>query len=170
MDDNETRARAMQAIRATPGMSTRAIARLLAADESTADYHLRRLQRQKLVASERAGRELAWYARSCGFCPVLRRAVPLFRREEVARVARALDERPRAHPEIAQRADVPVGSVRWIVPLLVQAGMATKGPSGRVALRNGARLCVAKAAGAAPCDAWGRCEVSRAMGPLAPER
>lgn len=166
----DTRTRALDVLKSAPGSSTRGIARALSMDESTADYHLRRLEKLGLATRERAGREIAWFARGCGFCPVLRRAVPILRREESLGIARALDDRPRPHAEVAARARVPVGSARWVVPLLVEAGIAEKTRGGRARLRDEARLCVEKAAASERCGQWGVCAVSRALGAEPPRR
>lgn len=148
---------------AMPGSSTRAVARALGVDESTADYHLRRLRRRGDVVAQAHGRELAWFLSGSGLCPVLKRAVPAMRREEVLATARALDETPASARIVAERAGVPVGAVRWAAGVLEEAGLLERSRSGRLALRRGADVCIRRAAEGARCELWGRCEVSRAL-------
>lgn len=153
-----------------PGLSTRGVARALEVDESTADYHLRRLRKRGRVVAQPLGRELCWYASDNGLCPVLKRAVPPMRRDEVARVARALDEVPATAAALAERAGVGVGAARWAAGILVCAGVARKTASGRVALRDGAATCVVAALSGERCGLWGKCSVSRALAEEAQER
>lgn len=149
-------------LRQHPGMSTRALARAAGVDESTADYHLRRLRRAGRALAQPWGRELCWFPAGAGFCPVLRRAIPALRREEVARVALALDEAPATAGQLADRAGVPVGAARWATVVLEDAGIAERNATGRVQLRAGAQVCIGRATGGQRCDEWGRCPVSRA--------
>ena len=159
-----TRNRALEAARKLPGGSTRAIAKLIASDESTANYHLRQLKRKGLVEAVRAGRELVWYPRNCAFCPVLQRTVPLFRRAGFGQVARALGDEPRTAVEVAGASGVHIGSVRWNLPLLQEAGIAERTSVRGVRLRQGAERCISKATNAEPCGEWGHCPVSRSLG------
>lgn len=140
-----------------PGLSTVELARRTATDESTADYHLRRLRRAGAVVCERAGRELAWYSNGGGFCPVLKRAIPAFRRPTVVALAQALDDQFRNASDLAARAGITVGEVRWAAELLRWAGVAEPSPSGRLRLVDGARVCMGRAMARAGCDQWGRC-------------
>ena len=54
------RQRILTLLDASPGLSASAIARELCVDPSTAGYHLRRLQRARLVVAEGEGRALRW--------------------------------------------------------------------------------------------------------------
>lgn len=148
---------------ATPGASTRAVARGLGVDESTADYHLRRMRKRGHVVSQPHGRELAWFLAGSGLCPVLKRAVPAVRRAEVLATALALRETPDTAGRVAERAGVPVGAVRWAAGALEEAGVLVRSELGRLALRPGADVCIRRAAEGARCELWGRCEVSRAL-------
>lgn len=159
-----TRARVLQTLRDAPGASTTIIARAVDADASTVDYHLRMLTREGFAARERVGREAVWFARSCRFCPLLRRAVPVFRRAGVADVARALGPVGKSAVALSEETGVPVGSVRWIAATLQDLGVGERTRSGRTAVRAGAETCIAKAASASACDLWGMCGVSRALG------
>lgn len=148
---------------ATPGCSTRTVAKALGLDESTADYHLRRMRKRGEVVAEPHGRELAWFLNGSGLCPVLKQAVPAVRRPETLATALALRETPATAREVSERAGVPLGSVRWAAGVLEEAGVLVKSPSGRLALRPGADVCIRRAAEGARCELWGRCEVSRAL-------
>lgn len=149
---------------AAPGLSTRAVARGVGVDESTADYHLRRMRKRGHVVAEPRGRELAWFLSGNGLCPVLKRAVPAVRRPEVLSVALALSETPASARAVSERSRVPVGAVRWAAGVLEETGMVARTESGRLFLRPGADVCVRRAAAGARCELWGRCEVSRALG------
>ncbi|HVM45367.1 MAG TPA: hypothetical protein VM582_05475 [Candidatus Thermoplasmatota archaeon] len=151
----------LQAVRTTPGASTREVSRMAGASEWTTDYHLRRMLRAGLVRSESVGRTRCWYVTGCGLCPVLRRALPVLRRPEARAVALAADETPAVLPVLAERAGVPLGATRWLVPLLVRAFLLARSRQGRVFLRQGAQTCVAAASSGRRCDLWGKCAVSR---------
>jgi len=113
---------------------------------------------------ERRGRALCWFAAEAGYCPVLRAALPLLRREEARRVALALPQDvPATAIAIARETGVPVQTVRSTLAALERAGVARKSVSGRACLREGARICVEKAAAGESCDMWGACAVSAAL-------
>lgn len=57
----ERRQEIVAALRRFPGMSTREVADVIAVDEATADYHLRRLRQAGVVIRRRYGRSLAHY-------------------------------------------------------------------------------------------------------------
>ncbi len=143
-----------------PGTSTRGVARAASIDESTADYHLRRLRRSGRVSVERSGRELAWFLASRAFCPVLKGAIPAISRESVAAVARALDTRPRTAADLARRSGRTMGEVRWAALRLREAGLAARTASGRVYLPADKEICMGRALSRSPCDLWGRCAPS----------
>ena len=152
----------IEAIRAMPGASTRQIASAVGVSEWTADYHLRRLLRTGAVTTELTGRTRSWYVAGCGFCPVLRRALPPLRRPEARALAMAADEWPAALPVLAKRAGVPLGTARWVASVLTDAFIFERNRFGRVTLRRGAGTCVAAASDGRRCDLWGKCAVSRA--------
>lgn len=160
--ENGSRLRIATHLAATPGASTRMVAQALMLDESTVDYHLRRMRRDGEALRERQGREVCWFVPKSGLCPVLRRAVPAFRRAETARLALALDETPRTCLDLSARAGLTYGQARWSAAVLEQAGLARRTRQGRFLLAEGARLCVDKAARTERCDLWGSCPASRA--------
>ena len=155
------RDRILEFLTATPGASTRMVARAMGMDDSSADYHLRRLLKERRLELDLHGRRVAWWPARCGYCPVLRRAIPAFRREGVAATAEALGEWPVAAPEIARRAGLPLALARASLHALLDAGLATRTQRGRTARAEGAATCIAKAAGQATCDLWGACPLSR---------
>lgn len=157
------RDRIMDLLRTQHGLSTRAVAKGVGVTESTADYHLRRLRREQRVLAEEAGREVRWFATPCGLCPVLRQAIPAMRRAPVASVALALSEWPLTSRAVAERAGVPLGQTRQALPLLERIGIVERSRTGRVALRDGAALCVPKAIAGERCALWGACPMSRSL-------
>lgn len=157
----DARERIHDLLRRQPGLSTRQVARLSAVNESTADYHLRRLRRAGRVTEERVGRERLWYAAGCGLCPVLRRAVPAFRREEVALVARVLSDRPLTVRTLAEATGLDVGPARWAAHVLGESGILVKSGRGLLLLADGGEVCVQKAIQGERCAMWGRCPLSR---------
>jgi hypothetical protein len=132
-------------------------------DDSTADYHLHRLRKEGRLALDLNGRETAWWAARCGFCPVLRRAVPAFRREGVSATARALDEWPATALVVSGRAGLPATLVRAHLEALAQAGIAVRTSRGRAARAEGAQHCIAMAETGTRCDRWGACPVSQRL-------
>lgn len=153
---------------ATPGCSTRAVARAVGVDDSTADYHLRRLRKEGVLRCHDGRRQVSWWHRASGpFCPVLLDAIPIFRREGVAETARALEEWPTTASELARRCGVPLGQVRWNVEVLGQLGLLAKTRTGRAGLAAGARVCVEMAAAGRWCDRWGKCPFSTGEAPEA---
>lgn len=150
------------AIRATPGASTRELARTTGISEWTADYHLRRMLREGALVAETVGRTRCWYAKGCGLCPVLRRAMPMLRRPEALAVALASPDDPEPLPRLASRAGVSVGTARWVTTVLADAFLLERNRFGRVALRPGAGTCLSAASAGRRCDLWGKCAVSRA--------
>lgn len=161
--DSTPRARIVSILSDAPGASTRMVAEALALDESTTDYHLRRLTREGKVQRQRQGREQCWFNATCGLCPVLLRAVPAFRRDETMKVAVALDDLPRPATDVAQRTGVPVSQVRWAFNVLETTGVARRTALGRMRLQEGGGVCIRKALDAERCDLWGACPVSRAL-------
>lgn len=159
--DEAPRARIAALLDSRPGASTRMVADALALDDSTADYHLRRLHKAGMVRMQRQGRELCWFNAGSGLCPVLLRMVPALRREGTARVALALHDAPQPATLIAARAGVPVGQARWALRILEEAGILRRSMHGRASLAEGADVCVRNALEAKRCDKWGECPVSR---------
>ena len=157
------RERLLQVVTELPGAHTRQAAAAVGVPESSADYHLRRLVKEGKLLSEFSGRTRHWYARGCGLCPVLRRAVPMLRREEARACAAALDETPATAIALATRAGVTLGTARWTASVLHEARLLARVRNGRVALRPGARTCLEKAVRAERCNEWGRCPVSVAF-------
>lgn len=147
----------------TPGASTTMVAARVGTNASTADYHLRRLQKEGKVRAQPGGREVAWFLNGCGLCPVVRGLVPALRHAPLAATLRALGEVPAHAPWIAQQAGIDAGQARWAAAKLVAAGVAARTPGGKVRLAEGASLCVRKALAAEPCDLWGKCPVSRSL-------
>lgn len=159
----DMRERILQAVTLVPGAHTRQAASIVGVPESSADYHLRALVKEGRLTSEFNGRTRHWYARGCGLCPVLRRAVPALRRKEARAFAFALEETPAPAVAVATRAGVSVGSARWAATVLQGAGLLASTRNGRLALRTGARTCLEKAETGQRCQEWGRCPVSRAI-------
>lgn len=108
-----------------PGLSTRGVARSVDLDESTAAYHLRRLERASVVVAERVGRVVAHYPNGWG--------------DEVARKYAALSAEARAvlavlkeeglplrAADVARRSGIAVGAVRHALALAVRLGLARK--------------------------------------------
>lgn len=161
MDDR--RASILEAVARSPGTSTRAAARSIGVTEWTADYHLRALAKEGIVTREIIGRERCWYKSSCGFCPVIRRAMPVVRRPEALALSLAAEEATHLPLTVlSRRAGVPVGTARWAGEQLVDAFILERGRMGRLALRDGAGLCISRAASGERCELWGKCAVSRA--------
>ena len=148
-------------LRGTPGASTRMVAKAIGTDDSTADYHLRRMRKESRVAMEQSGREVTWWPGGCAFCPILRRAIPALRRPGAQETARVLDDWPTTAADISLRSGAPVHRVRAAAAAFVRAGLAVRSRRGRVARAPGAQRCIAMARAGAPCDQWGRCEMSQ---------
>lgn len=150
-------------LKTTPGASTSMVAAQMGIDPSTADYHLRRLKREGKASPLPTGREVAWFARSCGLCPALKRVVPTLRRSSMEGTLRALEPTPLTARSLALRSGASEGEVRWAIEVLVAAGLAQKSKLGRAQLAEGADLCAQKALRAEACDLWGKCPVSRRL-------
>lgn len=154
-------ARILRFVHHDPGASTRVVAQAVERDESTVSYHLTRMSRDGLVVGERTGRELAWFPEGTGLCPVLRRAMPAFRRRPtVARLALALDERPRRIRDLARKAGLELGEARWAAEVLAEAGLLARDAAGRARLADGGAHCVQMALSKQRCERWGGCAPS----------
>lgn len=160
-DPNAARLAALGYLSGCPGASTRMVARALGLDETTADYHLRRLAKQERLQSEMRGRERAWWPIGGRHCPVLRRAIPALRREETRAAALALTRAPATANELADRARISLATARWSARVLADAGLAQRTRNGRIHLAEGATPCIALAAEGKGCDQWGKCALSR---------
>lgn len=160
---NETQARVLAVVTARAGRQTSEVATGAGIDESTADYHLRRLAKEGRILSERVGRGRCWFPAARGFCPVLRRAIPALDRPEARAVAAALTDAPRSASQVSQASGVPVPTVRWVAGVLEDALLLQRSRAGFLMLREGAEPCRGKAARAEGCDQWGRCPMARAL-------
>lgn len=158
----DVRGRLLAIVRALPGASTREIAAQVGLAESTTAYHLDRMAREDALSSQVIGRARCWFAAPCGLCPVLRRSSALLRRPGFERIARALETTPQPARELAERAGVGKGTVRWVAGELARAHLAQRTRAGLIGLREGAEVCVAKATARERCTLWGKCVVSRA--------
>lgn len=159
--DTEVRRSIVAYVEETPGVSTVQVARAVGINQSTSDYHLRRLRKQGVLEHERQGRETLWFHARCGLCPVLRRALPAFRRPGVSELATRLSQRPATASAISEETGMPYGAVRWNASLLEETGILARSLHGRMMLAEGAETCVAKAVAGERCDMWGRCPLSR---------
>lgn len=146
-----------------PGISTRELADVLKTPESSLDYHLRRLRKDGQLVFEQNGRNVSWFVAGQGFCPVLRRALPLMRREEARRIVSLLGATPITSTTIMQETGYSMGLVRWNVTLLAAAGLLERGMSGRGVLAQGAEPCREKAIAQERCDQWGACLMSKRL-------
>jgi predicted transcriptional regulator len=160
--ETTTSERVLRFVALRPGASTASVASGTQLDETTADYHLRKLRKAGMLVTEKGPRMRCWFPANRGFCPVLRRAVPALARPEALAIARALDDLPRTATDVADRAGVSVGEVRWAATVLEQALLLQKSRAGLLTLREGADVCRGKAASAEPCDRWGRCPMAEA--------
>jgi hypothetical protein len=77
-------------------------------------------------------------------------------------VALALDGDPATAPQISMRSGVAERAVRTACAQLERAGVAERTGAGRALLREGADVCVGRAARGVACGLWGECLVSRA--------
>lgn len=158
----DAKRRLIDLVRATPGASTRELANRIGLSETTVAYHLMRLAKEDQVMSQVIGRARCWYASDCGLCPILRRSIVLLRRPGFIPVAAALSTIPSSVAELAERAGVGEGTARWCGAELGRAHLIERTQSGRMALREGADVCLRKAAAGEKCNLWGRCAMSRA--------
>lgn len=161
-DELSFRDRLVARIQEQPGTNTSELAALFGMDASTADYHLRRLAKDELVVCESVGRSRCWFP-ARGYCPVLRKSIPILREVEARAVAFELDDLPRSAARLAAQADVSAGRARWVAFRLEEAGIVARTSNGRAMLCEGAAHCVGRAAEAAPCERWGVCPVSRRL-------
>lgn len=162
MEGNEpSYARVLSVVAQTPGESTRSIAASVGLNESTADYHLRRLAKDGKVVAEASARERRWYPAGRGWCPVLRRAMPEMRRGEAMDVAMALTSTPVTSNQLARASRVSVGQVRWIATRLEGTLILQKSRAGYLSLREEADICRDKAILGEPCDRWGKCPLAQ---------
>ena len=158
-----TRERIARLVRESPGLSATSLGNTAGLDDTTVSYHLRRLARENRVVSEDTGRERVWFARApgCAYCPVLRRAIPLLRRETPRSLAHALGPDPRSIRGLALTIGLRPGAVRRAAEGLEEAGLVERNAYGHVQLREGAEVCREKALASDPCPEWGRCPISR---------
>lgn len=150
-------------VKGAPGASTRMVARALGMDDSTADYHLRRMRKEARVGMERSGREVTWWPVGGSFCPVLRVLIPLLRREGAEETALALDDWPSTAIHLSLRSGAPIHRIRAGTGYLLRAGVAARSRRGRVVLAPGAQRCITMGRAGKACDQWGTCEMSRRM-------
>jgi len=162
MDDGK-RALILGRVAGLPGVGTRTLAGMLDMPESSLDYHLRRLHRDGQLVCDARGRSVSWFIAGQGYCPVLRRALPLLRREETHHIALLLADTPQSVGSLVQETGYSLGLVRWNLSLLETAGLVERNVPGRAVLARGAETCRERAIAQERCDQWGACAISRGL-------
>lgn len=124
------RALIVDALRVRPGLSKRALAHELAVRESSLAYHLRILERERVVIVEVAGRTCAHFVNGT-VTPRVRRLMLL---SPTAR--RVLDELTLVPGtlrgcDLARRLDLALGAVRVALDALERAGLARRTAYGK---------------------------------------
>lgn len=108
-----------------PGLSTRGVARNVDLDESTAAYHLHRLERAGVVVAERVGRVVAHYPNGWGD-EAARKYAALSAEARAVMAVLKEEGLPLRAVDVARRSGVPVGAVRHALALAVRLGLARK--------------------------------------------
>lgn len=108
-----------------PGLSTRAVARGVDLEESTAAYHLHRLARAGIVVPERVGRVVAHYPNGWGD-GVARKHRALSAEARAVLAVLKKDRLPMRAADLARRTGIRVGAVRHALALAVRLGLARK--------------------------------------------
>lgn len=125
-----TRQQILRLLWREPGLSTRGVARGVDLDESSAAYHLHRLERAGAVVCERIGRIVAHYPNGWGnatarkyavLSPEARVVLDVLREEAIA--LRAVD--------VSRRSGLRVGAVRHALSLATRLGLARRARRGR---------------------------------------
>ena len=113
-----------------PGLSTRAVARAVDLDESTAGYHLHRLARAGEIVVERVGRIAAHYPNGWGDAAARKYAALSAEARIVLAVLRE-EAMPLRPVDAARRAGIPVSAARHALTLAVRLGLARRPRQGR---------------------------------------
>lgn len=113
-----------------PGLSTRGVARAVDLDESTAGYHLGRLERSGEIVIERVGRAAAHYPNGWGDARARRYAALSAEARVVLAVLRE-ELTPTRPVDLAHRTGLPREAVRHALHLAVRLDLARRVRQGR---------------------------------------
>ncbi|HWG90345.1 MAG TPA: helix-turn-helix domain-containing protein [Candidatus Thermoplasmatota archaeon] len=158
--ESGTQQRVLDLVRERPGISVQEVAKALALDHSTAEYHLHRLARAELLRAVRVGRVRAHYAAGAPLCPFLRAVAPGFDAEDRAAL-RLLTLAPWTAPELAAATGRPVPAARWLLEKARRASLVAQAGHGKYQVAPECGPCVLHLASGTVCNAWGQCAVSR---------
>lgn len=146
------RAELLDHLRREPGLRPTDVARTYGVHPSTAEYHLRVLERRGQVARVEVGRQLHHYPAGQGWC---RRARAIHAR--LTRAARALLWIALDRAVFPRKAIVDAGhsasAVRWAIGQLEEIGVVEKLAWGVYELVEGVEPCVRAALDERPCTA-----------------
>lgn len=113
-----------------PGLSTRGVAQAVDLDESTAAYHLHRLQRHGEIIVERVGRIAAHYPNGWGD-ETARKYAALSAEARIVLAVLKEESMPLRPVDAARRTGIPLSAVRHALTLAVRLGLARRPRQGR---------------------------------------
>ena len=113
-----------------PGLSTRRVAQAVDVDESTAAYHLHRLEKEGHILAERVGRVAAHYPNGWGDATA-RKYAALSAEARIVLAVLKEEAFPLRPVDAARRTGIPLGAVRHALSLAVRLGLARKPRQGR---------------------------------------
>lgn len=130
--DHGSRERLLGTIRATPGLAVADLAERTGLPRNTVTYHLRVLERERLVSSTRNGRNRLFFAPGSLEKRVQADAMATLRHETTLAMARAIGETPGVDQKaLCARVGVSPSLAHWHADRLVASGVVDKRREGR---------------------------------------
>lgn len=130
--DHGSRERLLATIRATPGLAVADIAERTGLPRNTVTYHLRVLERERLVSSTRNGRNRLFFAPGSIEKRDQADALATLRHETTLAMARAIGETPGVdQKQLCARVGVSPSLAHWHADRLVASGVVDKRREGR---------------------------------------
>lgn len=130
--DHGSRERLLATIRATPGLAVADLAERTALPRNTVTYHLRVLERERLVSSTRNGRNRLFFAPGSLEKRDQAEAMATLRHETSLALARAIGESPGVdQKQLCARVGVSPSLAHWHADRLVASGVVDKRREGR---------------------------------------
>lgn len=155
------RLRLLEEVRRRPGLPLPEAAAQLGLHASTVAYHVRILERRRLLLAQRGGRRVALFLPGQGACAWMRGVLPALRDAEVRAAATLLLRGPLAPCQVRGRLGLRRSRAARVVHRLLDAGALERVDRGVFRVPEARAACLARALAGQRCAAGGACEAAQ---------